>query len=361
MWAKAATRPRSASLSASGVEAPKKRLMRSCAVKAPLRLIARQGRASNVSHNLQATDWRVGKRFMSRREDHSCALRISGPGLDRRCGRAGVFCPRRAPLVAREKVPASVAPCGCGGGRRVWHCLRLGASSRRGRASSDIRSQATRPAPLRAWIEIANPVELFTIAAPELVKKAKIYTARQHRTGGGRQDILVAGDLNGAGPVLRLVIYHVGKEAAAPAAFFVDLARRAAETGRAITFAAQPTALSTRLGVFEAADLILTQTGSADAPCLGFRLAYTASLRLTGFACGGKSETATTLAPKAKLSCLLDSLELAPQVDDKDLVAFFAARELNDDTACGDAEERRSSWLAAPSDDALGGEQIKAP
>lgn len=228
-------------------------------------------------------------------------------------------------------------------------------------ASSDISSQATRPAPLPAWIEIANPVELFTIAAPELVKKAKIYTARQHRTGGGRQDILVAGDLNGAGPVLRLVIYHVGKEAADPAAFFVDLARRAAETGRAITFAAQPTALSTRLGVFEAADLILTQTGSADAPCLGFRLAYTASLRLTGFACGGKSETATTLAPKAKLACLLDSLELAPQVDDKDLVAFFAARELNDDTACGDAEERRSSWLAAPSDDALGGEQIKAP
>ncbi|MEJ0091958.1 MAG: hypothetical protein WDN46_00495 [Methylocella sp.] len=212
-------------------------------------------------------------------------------------------------------------------------------------ASSDISSQATPPAPLPAWIEIANPAELFTVTSPELVKRAKIYTAREHRTGGGRQDTLVSGDLNGAGPVLRLVIYHVGKEAAAPAAFFVDLARRAAETGRAITFAAQPTALSTRLGVFEAADLVLTQTGSADAPCLGFRLAYAASLRLTGFACGGKNETAASFASKAKLACLLDTLELAPKVDDKDLVAFFAARELNDDTACDGADERRSLQL----------------
>ena len=51
--------------------------------------------------------------------------------------------------------------------------------------------------------------------------------------------------------MLRLVIYRPGKEAPPDQPFFVDLARRAAETGRAITRAAQPSAIVTKFGAFE--------------------------------------------------------------------------------------------------------------
>jgi hypothetical protein len=217
-------------------------------------------------------------------------------------------------------------------------------------------------APLPAWIDIANPAELFRLEAPEFTKQTKIYTARRHRTGGGRQDILALGDLNGAGPFFRIVLYRVGEEATPPAAFFVDLARRAAETGHAITFAAQPTALPTRIGIFEAADLSLTRAGSADTSCLGFRIGDAAKLRLAGFACGGeKDAAAATFMSKATLACLLDALELTPSADEKDLVAFFAARELNDDTACDETGETRSSLAAIASDGGLRERRTKTP
>jgi hypothetical protein len=210
-----------------------------------------------------------------------------------------------------------------------------------GEATSSSDTSPTPPAPLPAWIEVANPTELFRLATPDFAKQGKIYRVRRHRTGGGEQDILALGDLNGPGPFARFFIYRLGEESATPAAFFVDLARRAAETGRAITFAAQPTALATRLGTFEAAELNLTRQGSAAQPCLGFRLAAPANLRLTGFACDGGSGADRTLRSRAKLACLLDALELAPSVNDKDFVAFFAARELNADTACDGTPEAR--------------------
>lgn len=194
---------------------------------------------------------------------------------------------------------------------------------------------ATPSAPLPAWVEIVRAEELFELAAPEFAGEPKFYEARRHRAGGGRQDILVLGGLNASAPFLRLVFYQAGDEAAPDAAFFVELARRAAEAGRAITYAAQPTALHTHIGVFEVADLTLTRSEASDAACLGFRFADAAmKLRITGFACGGEIGPVPASGSKSWLACLLDRIDLAAAAQDQHLIAFFAARELNSDTAC---------------------------
>jgi hypothetical protein len=79
-----------------------------------------------------------------------------------------------------------------------------------------------------------------------------------------------------------------GKEAPPDQPFFVDLARRAAETGRAITRAVRPSAIVTRFGAFEVAGLDLARGGTPATECLGFRFANAVpDLRITGFACGG--------------------------------------------------------------------------
>jgi hypothetical protein len=218
-------------------------------------------------------------------------------------------------------------------------------------ASPEIGS-AGHPAPPPAWIEISAPDRLFHLEAPELVKAPTTYEARRHRTGGGRQDVLVVGGSDGAAPFLRLTMYRVGAEPAPEAAFFVDLASRAAEAGRAISRAAQPTALPTRLGVFEVADLNLTRGGAFDAACLGFRIADAArQLRIAGFACGGEAPFAL-FASKPALACVLDRIGLDSTVDDKILAAFFAARELNGDTACPDPKPPPAPVRTSRFDDA---------
>lgn len=194
--------------------------------------------------------------------------------------------------------------------------------------SSRLQFKSPVAAPLPAWIEIPRPQEIFRLEAPELAGEAKFYDARRHRTGGGRQDILEFGGSNGNAPMLHLVIYRPGKEPAPDQPFFVDLARRAAETGRAITRAAQPTPMATRFGAFEVAGLSLARNGAPATECLGFRFANAApDLRITGFACGGGPALVSPLLSKSALACLIGGIGLAPTAEDTGLVRFFAAHD----------------------------------
>jgi hypothetical protein len=202
-------------------------------------------------------------------------------------------------------------------------------------STSDM-SLAPPSAPLPAWIEISPADQIFTLDAPEFAKEPRAYEARRHHAGGGRQDALVFGGADGRALRLRLNFYRVGAEAPPEAAFFVDLARRAAEMGRAIARAAQPTALQTRLGAFEAASLSLTGSDGFDAACLGFRsIGATAMLRITGFACDCAADLA---AARSRLACLIDRIELAPSADDAELVKLFAARDLSAGGDCAEAQ-----------------------
>ncbi len=197
------------------------------------------------------------------------------------------------------------------------------------------RHEAIAPAPPPVWTLVDNAQPWFRVAESGLSITATSYEVRRRQTGG-REDILVFGDARGAGPFVRLILYRRGTEAAPQSAFFVHLARRAAETGRAVAFAAQPTALSTRLGVFEAASLSLQGAGP-EAACIGFRLAEPdapASLSISGFACDGPKADGARLAARAELACLIDAIELLPRVEEEDLAAFFAKKELREATAC---------------------------
>jgi hypothetical protein len=188
---------------------------------------------------------------------------------------------------------------------------------------------ATVTAPLPAWIEISRPREIFHIETAEFPGGAKFYVARQHRTGGGRQDIWELGGSSENAPLLNLLIYQPGTEAVPGSSFYVELARRAAETGRAIVRAEQPVEMTTKFGAFEIARLGLASDGASTQNCLGFRFDNAApSLHINGFACGGEalaSPLPWPLASKAALTCLIDQIDLAPAAEDKGLIDFFAA------------------------------------
>ena len=55
-------------------------------------------------------------------------------------------------------------------------------------------------APKQVWVDIAQPLQLYALPAPELDKKPRVYTARRHGAGAGRQDTLVFGSLDGREP-----------------------------------------------------------------------------------------------------------------------------------------------------------------
>ncbi len=200
--------------------------------------------------------------------------------------------------------------------------------------------------PLPVWINIAHPIELFSLTPPQFAKSPFLYEARRHRFGGGREDILTFGQLDAPGPYLRLVLYRVGAEVAPDAPLYVDLARTAAQADLSIGRSLTPATLATRFGALEVADVDLASAAVASVPCLGFRGgALDGKFRLSGFACGGQAQPISRPA----LACLIDRLDLNEAGDDKVLAAFFAAGELKRDPACRGVKlaptAPRASWL----------------
>jgi hypothetical protein len=184
------------------------------------------------------------------------------------------------------------------------------------------------PIPPPAWTDVVRPIQLFDIETPELAKLAQSYTERRHQTGGGRQDVLTFGTPDAAA-YLRLTVYREGSEATAPAPFFVDMARRAAEAGLSVAKSQPPQAQATRFGSFEMAELTLLRDATPTAPCLGFRMsAPAAHLQMSGLACGTPARS-----PEA-LGCVLEHLDMAAAGDDRALIGYFADSELHRNPAC---------------------------
>lgn len=218
-----------------------------------------------------------------------------------------------------------------------------------GRGGDAAMADAT-PAPASvavkpAWIDIAQPLQLYSLPAPELDRKSMAYNARRHTIGEGRQDALTFGDWSARAPYVRLNVYRIGKEDAPMAAFFVELARRAAEDGAAIVRSGQPAALPTRFGDFETADATLAGP-QGERACLGYRLASAAlPLRISGFACG----TDTAALDRGALGCILDRLDLVSAGEDTQLRRFFVEAEQRRGSGCGaprNAAGAKAAWLA---------------
>ncbi len=186
------------------------------------------------------------------------------------------------------------------------------------------------PPPGGVWLRVDRPIATFGFAGPDFEKLPGLYAAARHTGGGGRDDVLLFGRFDGDGPHLRLSVYRPGVEAALPASFFVDLARRASEAGLAVRRSMVATPLPTKFGPFEAAEALLAGP-AGDRACLAFRLlSEEPRLRLAGWTCGAPARP----AERAALACLIDRFALLMPGDERALRSFFASAEGRRDPSC---------------------------
>ena len=143
--------------------------------------------------------------------------------------------------------------------------------------------------------------------------------------------MLTFGEFAGTGPFLRVSVYRHGSEKSADAAYFVDMARRAAQLGLSLGRANNAETQATRLGDIETAALTLTEGRVARDNCRGFRFsAAQLGLTLAGFACGAGQEAVSG----GDLACLLDRLDLVSAGEDRALRDFFAAAQARGARGC---------------------------
>lgn len=182
-----------------------------------------------------------------------------------------------------------------------------------------------------AWLDIIKPIEIFSLEAADLAKSPRIYKARRILAGGGRQDTLAFGTLAGEEPALRLTLYRQGSETYAPAPAFADIVQLAAGAGLSVVRSGLPDLMTTRFGKFQVTNVTLSGGAASSAACSGFRLVLeTPALTMIGLACGGKAAG----MPRERLGCVLERLDLTSGADDRPLVEFFAATELQRNGTC---------------------------
>jgi hypothetical protein len=201
-------------------------------------------------------------------------------------------------------------------------------------------------APAPDWTPIDHPLQLFDLSAPQLAHLPQSYAAERRRVGGGRQDILTFGALDGHSPYLRLMLYRVGRERVADVPLFVELVRLGAAIDVSVLRSANPAILPTKFGPLETADVDLAVGTGAPAPCLGFRGAgLDGGFRLGGFACG----TRTSPLSGPAFACLIDRLQFDGGGNDAALVGFFDKSELNRDQSCTGADlapnATKADWI----------------
>ena len=187
------------------------------------------------------------------------------------------------------------------------------------------------PAPVSApppdWELIERPAALYAIAVPDLQDLPLTYEARRDRSGA-REDILTFGTAEGdATPYLRLAAHQTATDLPPPP-FFVDLARRAADAGLAVSRSAPEGGLRTKFETAEVADVALA--GEALRACLAFRFSRPeAAWRVGGWLCGAGPETPS----QRQLACFIDGLTLR-SADNAALSALFAKAERQRDRSC---------------------------
>jgi hypothetical protein len=177
-------------------------------------------------------------------------------------------------------------------------------------------------APAASWQQVATAPPLFAVDAAPLKGQPALVDVRTSLRGG-REDLLVFGSLaDVTAPFVRLVVARNPGDAAPPSSLFVDLVRRAAEAGMAVTRSAPGAALATKFGAFEATPIALGTDGPR--ACIGFRGQHTdMAFRVLGWFCGGAAAPATREA----LVCVIDGLELTSAAADPALKAMFAQAE----------------------------------
>lgn len=153
------------------------------------------------------------------------------------------------------------------------------------------------------WTNHARPDPIFQLRAPELHGLPTIYTARSHGSGG-QEDALVFGNFASEALHMRLAVYRMGNEAAAPSTFFVDLVRRAADAGVSVVRNDLPATQPTKFGPAEVAGAVLS-SGGVERECTAFRIREGDNpVEVSGWMCN------STPVARETLGCIIDDLIL---------------------------------------------------
>ncbi len=201
-------------------------------------------------------------------------------------------------------------------------------------------------APLHApgpeWARVQRPIANFALALPDLDGQPLRLEARRDLNSAAREEDIQAGELSSPRPHAALTLNR--DLPPRTASFFVDISRRAARGGLSLARSAQPTALATKFGAVEVADVTLEEA-SVTRHCLAFRhQAEGVAFGFTGWLCG----VAARPADRQQLACIIDRVTLLA-AEDKALRAHFGKAELARLPSCMpsklQAAGRKASWL----------------
>jgi hypothetical protein len=170
------------------------------------------------------------------------------------------------------------------------------------------------------WRQVAKPFAAFALRAPELAESGYDYAMRRHASGGGRQDILSWGALEGSMPHLMVEIYRPLAERSGFGSAEAEIAARlqGADVG-SVTSAGE---METKFG---AMSMVKFSLGQPLRQCLGFVHAYQdPQLQILGWHCtGGAMAVERNFA-----ACALDRLTLVAAGSEPKVRELFARAEL---------------------------------
>jgi hypothetical protein len=174
------------------------------------------------------------------------------------------------------------------------------------------------PAPI--WSPVAATPALYAIEKAFGTPAAE---ARQH-TSGAREDTLTLGRFGDARHG-RITLIQGSTEP--PRSFFVDIVRRAAQAGLAVSRNAQSRMIATKFGPVEAA--AMTLVGKSEQDCQTFRLIdWESDFGFQGWICDADAWD------DAQLACFIDGIALGNAASPS-LKALFVRAERNRTDACG--------------------------
>ena len=180
-------------------------------------------------------------------------------------------------------------------------------------------------APAAEWVTVAKPFPAFSLSLPELADSNPGYAMRRNVAGGGRQDILSWGEMNGLSPHVMIEVYRPAGEAAGFDSAALEIAARLKNGGAATMKPAGM--IDTKFGEMA---LVAFTMGPAR-QCLGFVRAYIdPQLQILGWHCvSGSAPPSRDLA-----ACALDRLTLLAAGSEPKVRELFARAELKR-TFCG--------------------------
>lgn len=203
--------------------------------------------------------------------------------------------------------------------------------------------EASQPLRRAEWVDVKKAGTTFALSINELDGQPVRLLSRRDMHSQAREEQLQTGDFAAEPTFARIALRRL--ETSEAPGFFVDMSRHASESGLSILRSAQALPVTSKFGVIEAADALVSD-GNMVRNCIAFRhLADGVSFSFRGWLCG----TAQRIADRQQLTCLVERISLLSSGEDRQLRAHFSKAELQRQPQCLtpklQAAGRKTSWL----------------